>query len=125
MANYDFAHFSPPAPLADIILRNPENNLEEKDVPMLLDTGSDVTLVPQIHAAKLIIDLSSSRQFELAGFDNKRSFSQTVNLHIVFEGKTFRGEYFLIEQDYGIIGRNILNLLNIQFDGKNQLWKIL
>ena len=38
MANYDSARFSPPAPLANIVLQNPENGLEEKAVPMLLVT---------------------------------------------------------------------------------------
>ena len=123
MENYDSARFSPPAPLATVTLRNSENGLEERDIPMLLDTGSDVNLVPQICAKKL--DLTVSRQFELTSFDNKKSLSRTVNLHLIFEGKTFRGEYFLVEQDYGIIGRNILNFLNLQFDGKNQLWRIL
>ena len=123
MARYDSAGFCPPAPLASVILRNPENGLEETDVPMLLDTGSDVTLVPQIYAKRL--NLSVSREFELMGFDNNKSLNQTAQLHLIFEGKTFRGEYFLIEQDYGIIGRNILNFLNIQFNGKNQVWKIL
>lgn len=98
MAKYDSVRFSPPAPLANVILRNPENGLEEKNVPMLLDTGSDVTLVPQIYAEKLT--LAFSRQFELAGFDNKKSLSQVVELHLIFEGKLFRGEYFLIAQDY-------------------------
>ncbi len=123
MENYDSARFSPPAPLATVTLRNSENGLEERDIPMLLDTGSDVTLVPQIYAKKLY--LTVSRQFELTSFDNKKSLSRTVNLHLIFEGKTFRGEYFLVEQNYGIIGRNILNFLNLQFDGKNQLWRIL
>ncbi len=95
MKNYDSARFSPPAPLATVTLRNAENGLEERDIPMLLDTGSDVTLVPQIYAKKL--DLSVSRQFELTGFDNKKSLSRTVNLHLIFEGKTYRGEYFIIE----------------------------
>ncbi len=90
---------------------------------MLLDTGSDVTIVPQIYESRL--NLTVNRQFELTGFDNKKSLSRTVNLDLIFEGKTFRGEYFLIEQDYGVIGRNILNFLKIQFDGKNQLWRIL
>ncbi len=123
MANYNFARFSPPAPLANVVLQNPENGSEEKEVPMLLDTGSDVTLIPQIYAKRL--NLFVSREFELAGFDNKKSLGQVAKLHLIFEGKTFRGEYFLIEQDYGIIGRNILNFLNIQFDGKNSRWKIL
>lgn len=123
MANYDSVRFSPPAPLANVTLRNPENGSEEKKVSMLLDTGSDVTLIPNIYAEKL--NLSLIRQFELAGFDNKKSFSQTVELHIIFGEKTFRGEYFLIEQDYGVIGRNILNFLNVRFDGKALYWEIL
>ena len=123
MTKYDSALFSPPAPLASVILRNPENGLEETDVPMLLDTGSDVTLVPQIYAKRL--NLSVSREFELMGFDNNKSLNQTAQLHLIFEGKTFRGEYFLIEQDYGIIGRNILNFLNLQFDGNKLCWEIL
>ena len=101
MENYDSARFSPPAPLAYVILRNPENGLQQREVPMLLDTGSDVTLVPQICAAKLKIDLSAGRQYELAGFDDQKSYSQSVKLHLIFEEKTFRGEYFLIDQDYG------------------------
>jgi len=101
MAKYDSARFSPPAPLAIVILRNPENGLEEKDVPMLLDTGSDVTLVPQIYAKRL--KLSVGREFELMGFDNNKSLNQTAQLNLIFEDKTFRGEYFLIEQDY--VGR--------------------
>ncbi len=73
MAKYDSDRFAPPAPLAFIILRNPENGLVETDVPMLLDTGSDVTLVPQIYAKRL--KLSVSREFELVGFDNNKSLN--------------------------------------------------
>lgn len=92
---------------------------------MLLDTGSDVTLVPQTHSEMLKMNLSAGQQYELEGFDNKKSFSYTVKLHLIFEEKTFRGEYFVIDQEYGIIGRNVLNFLDLQFDGKNLLWKIL
>lgn len=92
MGSYDSTRFSPSAPLAVVILRNSENGLEERDVPMLLDTGSDVTIVPQIYESRL--NLTVNRQFELTGFDNKKSLSRTVNLDLIFEGKTFRGEYF-------------------------------
>ncbi len=125
MENYDSIRFSPPAPLAHVTVRNPENGMEEREVPMLLDTGSDVTLVPQKHVAKLKLDLSAGRQYELAGFDDHKSYSQAVKLHLIFEEKTFRGEFLLIDQDYGVIGRNVLNLLNLQFIGQKLTWNII
>lgn len=125
MNSYNSALFSPPAPVALVTLLNPDNNLEQLNVPMLLDTGADLTLVPQGSVENLRIDLSLSRQFELAGFDNKKSFSRVAILHLIFDGKTFRGEFPVINQNYGVIGRNILNLLKIQFDGQNLRWEIL
>jgi hypothetical protein len=46
MPNYDSKSFSPPAPLALVVLRDPESRAVQRDVPMLLDTGADVTLLP-------------------------------------------------------------------------------
>ena len=94
MANYNSALFSPPAPLSFVTLLNPDNGLEELEVPMLLDTGSDVTLVPRISAEKVKVDLSSSRQYELAGFDNQKSQSQLVKLHMILKKKLFEVNIF-------------------------------
>ncbi len=58
MANYNSARFSPPAPLANVVLQNPQNGSEEKEVPMLLDTGSDVTLTPQSDERRLNLFVS-------------------------------------------------------------------
>ena len=46
MPPYNANLFDPPAPLASVTLRNPGTNLMSPDVPMLLDTGADVTLIP-------------------------------------------------------------------------------
>jgi hypothetical protein len=47
MPAYDATQFDPPAPLAQVTLRNPDNGAIRPDVPMLLDSGADVTLIPQ------------------------------------------------------------------------------
>ena len=46
MHAYDATRFDPPAALAIVTLRNQdsENTL---DVPLLLDSGADITLIPQ------------------------------------------------------------------------------
>ena len=47
MPNSDSERFVPPAPLAKVMLRNIETGAELSDVPMLLDTGADATLIPK------------------------------------------------------------------------------
>ena len=92
---------------------------------MLIDTGADATLIPLAYAEKLNLDLSNSEFFELEGFDKSVSQSVVVKLQMIFEGRSFRGDFLTINQEYGIIGRNILNLLKMEFDGQNLFWKVL
>jgi hypothetical protein len=46
MPAYDATGFRPPAPTALVTVRSPKTNVSIADVPMLLDTGADVSLVP-------------------------------------------------------------------------------
>ena len=47
MLKYDANQFDPPAPVAHVTLRHPATGVSISDVPMLLDTGADVTLRTQ------------------------------------------------------------------------------
>lgn len=40
-----------------------------------------------------------------------------------FLNKTFRGRFLLIDQDWGVLGRDILNLISLLLDGPNLNWK--
>ena len=53
MPAYDAMRFTPPAPLGLVTLRNASNGIRLLDVPMLLDSGADVTLVPQQSVERL------------------------------------------------------------------------
>jgi hypothetical protein len=46
MPTYDAERFTPPAPTALVKLRDPGSGTVISDVPVLLDTGADVTLFP-------------------------------------------------------------------------------
>jgi len=122
MPKYDELLFNPAAPVADIILRNPITKDEVSDVKMLIDTGADVTLIPKIYVDKLNLEIDSSTSYQLVGFDGNTSFAQCVFLDLIFLKKTFKGRFLLTEQDYGVLGRDILNLLSLVFDGPNLLW---
>ena len=45
MPAYDPRLFSPPAPVPTVIVRHQESGVKVTDVPMLLDSGDDVTLI--------------------------------------------------------------------------------
>jgi hypothetical protein len=122
MPAYDFTLFNPPAPLARVTLRNPESGAVWSDVPMLLDLGADATLLPQAAAGLLGMSVAQSRELELIGFDGHRSFSPVVQLDLIFYGKIFQGEFLLIDQSWGVIGRNVLNSLSLLFDGPRLRW---
>ena len=49
MPEYDAARFEPPAPLALVDVISELAGIAIHDVPMLLDTGADVTLLPKSH----------------------------------------------------------------------------
>ncbi|MFN2480289.1 MAG: aspartyl protease family protein [Pyrinomonadaceae bacterium] len=125
MPNYDSRSFTPPAPLALVLLRNPESGAVQRDVPMLLDTGADVSLLPHVSLSGLGVTPAEDERFELTGFDGTVSLAPLVRVELIFLGQLLRGEFPLIAQDYGILGRNILNALPLLFDGPNQTWDLV
>jgi predicted aspartyl protease len=122
MQGYDSALFSPPAPLARVALRDSESGATVLDVPMLLDTGADVTLVPKSAVDRLGVTHGSEEEYELMGFDGSRSFAQVVRLDLVFLKKTFKGRFLLVDQEWGLLGRDVLNHLSLLFDGPQLQW---
>ncbi len=124
MPKYDSLNFVPPAPVARVALRHPQMNLECSDIPMLIDCGADITLLPQTAVQSLGLAPMPERQYELAGFDGKMSLACAVELALVFEGKIFRGQFLLIEQEFGVLGRNVLNAVRLTLDGPQQAWEL-
>ncbi len=92
---------------------------------MLLDTGADLTVIPKYAVENLDLEFPPNLKFRLESFDGKKSVNQGAELEINFANYKIRGKFPLIEQDYGIIGRNILNRFKIELDGQNLRWEIL
>lgn len=99
MPSYDSMRFSPPAPIALVKFRNPETGLNCMDVPMLIDSGADATLVPKEVISLLGLNSSNNQLYELAGFDGSITSAEVVRLEMTFLGKNFRGQFLLIDQD--------------------------
>ena len=122
MPAYDERLFSPPAPLSKVRLRNQENGMVLSDVPMLLDSGADVTLIPQTSVSLLGVVIDNNESYELMGFDGSLSQARVVQLDLILLRRTFKGRFLVINQEWGILGRDVLNHLSLLFDGPQLSW---
>jgi len=122
MPAYDSQRFSPPAPVSLVTIRNPESGTTKVDVPMLLDTGADVTLLPGRIMTELGVAFLNDRSYELSGFEGQTSSAYSVRAEMIFLGLTFRGQFLIVEQEWGIIGRNVLNAISLTLDGPHLTW---
>lgn len=122
MQAYEAKGFQPAAPIAYVELLSQDKSLSITNVPMLLDTGADVSLVPRDRLVEILATSTPGQQYTLQGFDGQESSSQAIRLELHFLGKVFRGQFLLVEGEYGILGRNILNRLALTFDGPALMW---
>ena len=120
MQPYDASRFDPPAPLATVTVKSHQLGVVIRDVPMLLDTGADVSLLPRSHAAMLAT--TDAERCELEAFDGTKSTALVVTAELQFLGKSFRGQFLLIDGWHGVLGRNVLNNLSLLFDGPSRKW---
>lgn len=122
MPEYEASLFDPPAPVARIVLRNPDAGNAVSDVLLLVDTGADVTLLPQASIQELGVSPLADLRYELMGFDGSRSFASVVLVDMVFLNRVFRGRYLVTEGECGILGRDILNHVTLLLDGPRLQW---
>ncbi len=123
MPSYEATWFDPPAPVARVTLRNAATGQIQREVPLLLDWGADVTLLPRGATDAIHLEAAPGRQYELESFDGARSFAPVVQAEVVFLGKIFRGQFLVSEQEWGVLGRNVLNSVAILCDGPHLLWE--
>ncbi len=122
MPSYDASRFDPPAPVAEVTLRYRESGATVQNVTLLVDSGADVTLLPQSTIDRLGVPLLAGETYELMGFDGSRSFASAVTLDMVFLGRSFHGRYLLTKEDYGVLGRDVLNHVAVLLNGPQRQW---
>jgi predicted aspartyl protease len=125
MPTYHRDYSQTAAPIARVIIHNPNNTALKTEALMLLDTGADLTLLPAIAIANTGIQPIADFYEELLAFDDHKVLAQVAVAIIQLDGRTIRGEFPVIEQSIGVIGRNVLNLFPILFDGPRLTWEIL
>lgn len=124
MPTYDTTQFDPPAPVARVSFVNPANDMIVEGVSMLLDTGADVSIVPEpvllaLHAEKL----AASYEIEYLESAAPDTLAAT-HLQMQWLGLKFTGSFLVTAASYGVVGRNILNRVVLVLDGPAQRWDI-
>jgi len=122
MPPYDDRLFAPPAAVLRADLRNPQNGAIISDVSLLIDTGADVTLLP-LGAVNAVRIEQTGASYQLLAFDGRSSAVRAVRADLLMLGRTFRGQFLVIDERVGILGRNILNALALLLDGPRQMWR--
>jgi len=123
MAAYDSSLFDPPAPVALVGLRDPDSRRTSSSIAMLIDSGSDVSVVPKAAIDDVGLEIDSDAGFELEGFDGRTTLARTVQLDLIFVGRVFKGKYVIIDSNMGILGRDVLNHVAILLDGPQLSWQ--
>ena len=100
MPAYDARQFDPPAPLARVTLQM-NNEATISGVPMLLDSGADVTLIQRSSIDRLGAILDPNTVYEVYAFDGTATFVQAVELDLLFLSRSFRGRYLITDEDVG------------------------
>ena len=99
----------PPAPLVIVTLRNAAERHDRAGRAPTHELGAMVTLLPRAAAEHIGATPDPNRFFELEEFDGTVTRSPIVRLEFDFCRRKFRGEYLLVDQEWGILGRNVLN----------------
>lgn len=116
--------FAPPAPVARVTLQHPTSGVEWADVPMLIDSGADVTLILRAAVERLGLEVVEGSGYELVGFDGQATVAAAVQARMVFCGIGFRGRFLTSADPYGVVGRNILNAVSLVLDGPRLEWSL-
>jgi hypothetical protein len=121
MPAYD-AGFDPPAAVARALVIGPRGR-SFSDVPLLIDSGSDATVVPR-HAAEAVDALIALDDVTMAFYDGSSRRIAAAELLLVVEGLRFRGRFLVADAEHGILGRNVLNSVVTTLNGPRQSWEL-
>jgi hypothetical protein len=122
MPKYDASHYDPPAPVAQVALRHLNGGPLLRDVLLLVDTGADITLLPRAAVERIGVRALTGQDYDLFGFNGTISRAEVVELDMILGNKAYRGRYLLIDEERGILGRDVLANMVLLLHGPRQEW---
>src|SRR3954453_9632531 len=105
MPEDDSKAFRPPGPVALVLVRSPRRGRTAVGVPLLIDSGDDVSCLPQMAVAELLENDDESTRYEVEGFDGKKSLAAVAQLDSELLACLFDAQRVLVTRAYGYLGR--------------------
>ncbi len=121
MPAYEAAEFDPPAPVVRARISGPGGSVT--DVPLLIDSGADVSVVP-LSAANAVGAAIVRSATPIQVLSGQIILADNAELALEFLRFRFRGTFLVAESPYGVIGRNVLNGFRLTLDGPRLEWSI-
>jgi hypothetical protein len=117
---YETGEFTPPAPVARARVCGPTGQTRS-GVPLLIDTGADVSTIPRAVAEAVAAEVQASGIL-IRSFDGTETVCDLAELSVELLRYRFQGAFVIAEAEYGVVGRNVLNALLLTLDGPRQVW---
>jgi len=119
---YDETNFSPPAPVLSVSLSTPINGQIIKSLA-LLDSGADITAIPQWVAQQL--QLKYVDEITVEGYDGIPTKKFIYSVKIIFPNlEDFIIKSIAVDSKFTLIGRDILNRWSIFLKGRSKTFRI-
>ena len=122
MPPYDGSNFDPPAPVALVEIVGPSGR--QVGVRVLLDSGADASILPRT-VVEAVGGAVTASGYELESFDGTRVAAPETRLTVRLAPFRFDGAYLIADQEYGVLGRNVLRHLVLRRDGPRQTWGLV
>jgi hypothetical protein len=106
----------PPAPFLDVLVRHPRSPERFRRIPAKLDTGADISAIPNAVADEP--ELLAARVILAEAYDGSQVSVRSYFVVLeVAQAHFHHLEVILIPEDYALLGRDVLNYFYAQLNG--------
>jgi predicted aspartyl protease len=113
----------PPGPVATVRIIDPETGAGSQEFPGKLDTGADLTVIPEMLALQLT--LPPWGHVRARGFDGSYARHPIYYVRLVVQGFLLpRVRCMSAQREDALLGRDVLNQFIITLDGKKLEFEI-